>query len=106
MHAEVRALDAWSLFEETELFLGMTAAQRTDLEALLRPRRFLAGEVLVDAGHPAPEVLLIAEGSVEPQRGEGSSGRGAIVPAVSAVLEGGAVERRSAPTIDDIEELI
>lgn len=53
-HDRVRALDAWSLLEETPVFRGMTSRQKNHLESLLEPfelnpgHRLLNGDVVVE----------------------------------------------------------
>lgn len=86
-HARVRELDAWSLFEETELFSDMTVAQRTALEMMLKPKAWKAGASLATAGAPLRELLLVQEGAV--RSGSEALGRGAVVGDPAALLTGG-----------------
>ena len=94
-HARVRALDCWSLLEETALFSGLTVKQKNAFESILVPATLKAGTVLTTAGERATKLFLIAAGEVSvdvsgaPEGGSSSLGRGAIVGDIAAWLARG-----------------
>jgi CRP-like cAMP-binding protein len=89
-HAEVRKMDAWSLLEETELFSGLTVAQKNDLEALLRPHRWARGEPVYARSDVARELVIVQEGEVELHgEEERTVARGAVIGEPAAVLARG-----------------
>lgn len=96
-HALVRELDAWSLLEETDLFGGLTSAQKNELETILHPVNARPGAALVRAGMKAREIVLVHTGTVEVGSGTvggkggapgGLVGRGAMIGDPQALLSG------------------
>lgn len=61
-HDRVRALDAWSMLEETTLFRGMTSRQKNHLESMLVPFDMAPGQRLLDRGDVAERLALILTG--------------------------------------------
>jgi CRP-like cAMP-binding protein len=95
-HSQVRELDAWSLFDETDLFSDLSATQREELEALLHPVAFDPGTSITHAGGKARRLVLILEGVVTEQADEPRTfGRGGMVGDAAAVLAGGEHEATS-----------
>jgi CRP-like cAMP-binding protein/phosphoribosyl 1,2-cyclic phosphodiesterase len=89
-HAKVRDLDAWSLFDDTELFSDMTVAQKSDLEMALRPTEWTAGQRLYVPGEKVSELLLVRDGSLLVENGEEKTvERAAVVGDPAAILSGG-----------------
>lgn len=90
-HALVREQDAWSLLEETDLFAGLTSAQKNELETILHPVNVRVGAALVRSGMKAKEIVLVHTGSVEVLGGGTAGtlvGRGAIIGDAAALLGG------------------
>ena len=61
-HDRVRALEAWSMLEETRLFRGMTSRQKNHLESVLVPFAMAKGQRLLDRGGVAERLALILTG--------------------------------------------
>jgi CRP-like cAMP-binding protein len=88
-HSEVRELDAWALFDETDLFSDLSATQREELEAMLHPIVFAPGTAITRAGGRARRLVLLLEGAVTVQDDEPQTlGRGGVVGDAAAVLAG------------------
>ena len=62
-HDQVRALDLWSLVEDTSIFFGLTARQKNHLETLLVPFELAAGHRLVFGDVVAERLPLLATGN-------------------------------------------
>lgn len=88
--ARVRELQAWDLFEETELFSELTATQKTELESLLEPRTWQAGELIYARSSMADGLLLLHTGEVTlTGDGERVVKRGALLGSPQSVLQAG-----------------
>ena len=88
--SRVPDLDAWGLFDETDLFSELSATQREELEALLHPVAFEPGTAITQSGGKARRLVLILEGVVTEQADEPRThGRGGMVGNAAAVLAGG-----------------
>jgi CRP-like cAMP-binding protein/glyoxylase-like metal-dependent hydrolase (beta-lactamase superfamily II) len=89
-HAKVREMDAWSLLEESELFAGLTATQKNELETLLHPIELRAGAPIVKHATRAKDLVIVHSGLVDVTGvAEGSSvGRGGVVGDAAALLSG------------------
>ena len=96
---------------ELPLMDGLTAAQRAELEATMRRRRFGPGEILFRRGDPGDELYALVRGSVTLVEGNGAdraagrriiSFRSGVVFGEVAMLDGGA---RTATAICDVESV-
>jgi len=94
-HDRVRALDAWSLLEETTLFRGMTSRQKNHLESMLEPFEIAAGHRLLSGGGVAHRLPLIHTGQAVLCDGPHDEaptsvavGRGVVVGDAAALLAG------------------
>lgn len=94
-HDRVRALDAWSLLEETTLFRGMTSRQKNHLESILEPFEIAAGHRLLSGGGVAHRLPLIhtglavlCDGPHDEAPTSVAVGRGVLVGDAAALLAG------------------
>lgn len=94
-HDRVRALDAWTLLEETPLFRGMTSRQKNHLESLLEPFEMAAGHRLLGGGGVARRLPLIhtgqavvCDGRWDEEPTTVSVARGVLVGDAAALLAG------------------
>jgi CRP-like cAMP-binding protein len=63
-HARVRAMNAWTLLEQTEHFAGMTSTQKNAFETLLEPFDLGPGSRLLAPGVAAERLALLVRGRV------------------------------------------
>ncbi len=55
--------DVASMLEAASLFNGLDAQERELLEAVMKPRQFRAGQVMLAAGEPGDELMVLLQGA-------------------------------------------